>query len=55
MNNLSTYLRNALSSTALRAAAYTPPTTVYLALYTADPTPDDTPPKFPATLTRAMP
>lgn len=42
MNNLSTYLRNALANVALRNQPYTAPTNVYLALYTADPTPDDT-------------
>ena len=42
MNNISTYLRNTLANAVLRDQAYTPPTTVWLALYATDPTPDDT-------------
>ena len=41
MNNLSTYLKNQLVNAALRGQAYTPPTHIYLALYTSDPTADD--------------
>lgn len=35
---MSTYLQNALLSEVLRNTDYVPPTTVYLALYTSDPT-----------------
>jgi hypothetical protein len=38
---LSTYLKNALYNGVLRNIAYTPPATVYLALYTTDPTAAD--------------
>ena len=41
MNNVSTYLRNQLVNCALRNTPYTPPATVYLALYTSDPTTED--------------
>ena len=40
--NLSTYLANKLTNAVLRNVAYTLPTTVYLHLYTSDPTKDDT-------------
>jgi hypothetical protein len=39
---MSNYLENALINVTLRATAYTAPTTVYLALYTSDPTDADT-------------
>ena len=39
---MSNYLENALINVTLRATAYTAPTTVYLALYTTDPTDADT-------------
>jgi hypothetical protein len=42
MAELSNYLENALINVTLRATAYTAPTTVYLALYTTDPTDADT-------------
>jgi hypothetical protein len=42
MAELSNYLENALINVTLRATAYTAPTTVYLALYTSDPTDADT-------------
>lgn len=38
----STYLRNAMVNVTLRNTAYTTPTTVYVALYTTDPTAADT-------------
>lgn len=38
---MSNYLENALVNATLRATAYTAPTTVYLALYTTDPTDAD--------------
>lgn len=42
MAELSNYLENALINVTLRATSYTAPTTVYLALYTTDPTDADT-------------
>ncbi len=39
---MSNYLENALINVTLRNTAYTTPTTVYLALYTTDPTDADT-------------
>ena len=39
---MSNYLENALINGTLRATTYTAPTTVYLALYTTDPTDADT-------------
>ena len=42
MAELSNYLENALINVTLRATSYTAPTTVYLALYTSDPTDADT-------------
>ena len=42
MAEMSNYLENALINVTLRATAYTTPTTVYLALYTSDPTDADT-------------
>lgn len=42
MSEISNYLENALINVTLRATAYTAPTTVYLALYTTDPTDADT-------------
>jgi hypothetical protein len=42
MAEMSNYLENALINVTLRATAYTAPTTVYLALYTTDPTDADT-------------
>ncbi len=42
MAEMSNYLENALINVTLRATAYTAPTTVYLALYTSDPTDADT-------------
>ena len=42
MAEISNYLENALINVTLRATAYTAPTTVYLALYTTDPTDADT-------------
>ena len=42
MAEMSNYLENALINLTLRATAYTAPTTVYLALYTTDPTDADT-------------
>ena len=39
---MSNYLENALINGTLRATSYTAPTTVYLALYTTDPTDADT-------------
>ena len=41
MAEMSNYLENALINVTLRATAYTAPTTVYLALYTTDPTDAD--------------
>jgi len=38
---MSTYLRNAVTNVVLRNTAYTAPATVYLALYTVDPTAAD--------------
>ena len=38
---MSNYLENALINVTLRATSYTAPTTVYVALYTADPTDAD--------------
>lgn len=38
---MSNYLRNAIYNATLRNTAYTPPTTVYVALYTSDPTAAD--------------
>jgi hypothetical protein len=42
MAEMSNYLENALVNAVLRNTAYTSPTTVYLALYTSDPTDADT-------------
>jgi hypothetical protein len=42
MAEMSNYLENALVNVTLRNTAYTAPTTVYLALYTTDPTDADT-------------
>jgi hypothetical protein len=42
MSKMSNYLENALVNATLRATAYTAPTTVYIALYTTDPTDADT-------------
>ena len=42
MSEMSNYLENALINVTLRATAYTAPTTVYVALYTTDPTDADT-------------
>jgi len=42
MAEMSNYLENALINVTLRNTAYTAPTTVYLALYTSDPTDADT-------------
>jgi hypothetical protein len=41
MSEMSNYLENALVNAVLRNTAYTSPTTVYLALYTSDPTDAD--------------
>lgn len=41
MAEMSNYLENALVNATLRNTAYTSPTTVYLALYTSDPTDAD--------------
>ena len=41
MSEMSNYLENALTNVTLRNTAYTTPTTVYLALYTSDPTDAD--------------
>ena len=42
MAEISNYLENALINATLRATTYTSPTTVYVALYTSDPTDADT-------------
>lgn len=42
MSEMSNYLENALINATLRNTAFTSPTTVYLALYTTDPTDADT-------------
>lgn len=42
MAEISNYLENALINVTLRATSYTAPTTVYVALYTTDPTDADT-------------
>lgn len=42
MAEMSNYLENALINVTLRATSYTAPTTVYVALYTDDPTDADT-------------
>ena len=42
MAEISNYLENALINVTLRATSYTTPTTVYVALYTTDPTDADT-------------
>jgi hypothetical protein len=42
MAEMSNYLENALINVTLRATSYTAPTTVYVALYTNDPTDADT-------------
>jgi len=42
MAEMSNYLENALINATLRNTGYTSPTTVYLALYTSDPTDADT-------------
>jgi hypothetical protein len=42
MSEMSNYLENALINGTLRATSYTAPTTVYVALYTSDPTDADT-------------
>ena len=41
MSEMSNYLENALINATLRNTSYTSPTTVYLALYTSDPTDAD--------------
>jgi len=41
MSEMSNYLENALINVTLRNTSYTAPTTVYLALYTSDPTDAD--------------
>jgi hypothetical protein len=41
MSEMSNYLENALINATLRNTSYTSPTTVYLALYTTDPTDAD--------------
>ena len=41
MAEMSNYLENALINVTLRATSYTTPTTVYVALYTTDPTDAD--------------
>ena len=41
MAEMSNYLENALINVTLRATSYTAPTTVYVALYTTDPTDAD--------------
>ena len=41
MSEMSNYLENALINVTLRATSYTAPTTVYVALYTTDPTDAD--------------
>jgi hypothetical protein len=38
MAEMSNYLENALINATLRNTSYTPPTTVYVALFTSDPT-----------------
>ena len=38
MSEISNYLENALINVTLRATSYTAPTTIYVALYTSDPT-----------------
>lgn len=42
MSEMSNYLENALINVTLRATAYTAPSTIYVALYTTDPTDADT-------------
>jgi len=42
MAGCSTYLSHAILNEVFRNINYTPPTTVYVALYTSDPGPDDT-------------
>jgi hypothetical protein len=42
MSKMSNYLENALVNATLRGTAYTAPSTVYIALYTTDPTDGDT-------------
>jgi hypothetical protein len=42
MSEMSNYLENALINVTLRATAYTAPTTIYVALYSNDPTDADT-------------
>ena len=42
MSEMSNYLENALINVTLRNTSYTAPTTVYVALYTSDPTDADT-------------
>lgn len=42
MAEMSNYLENALINATIRNTSYTSPTTVYLALYTSDPTDADT-------------
>lgn len=42
MSEMSNYLENALINVTLRATAFTAPTTIYVALYTTDPTDADT-------------
>jgi len=42
MAEMSNYLENALINVTLRATSYTAPTTVYVALFTTDPTDADT-------------
>lgn len=42
MTSFSTYLQNALLNAAFRDTAYSPPTTVYVALFTVEPAADGT-------------
>ena len=42
MSQMSNYLENALINATLRNTSYTSPTTIYVALYTSDPTDADT-------------
>jgi hypothetical protein len=42
MSEMSNYLENALINVTLRATSYTAPTTIYVALYSNDPTDADT-------------
>ena len=42
MSEMSNYLENALINGTIRATSYTAPSTIYIALYTSDPTDADT-------------